>query len=113
MLKKNYFSGGQLVHIFSILILDTSIILLSLDLLKPNNIAGTVAASIADIDFVKTRNGVENLFEDGTLSFLSIATISHGFKILNTLTMSAITRYVFFFFFLRASIQSEDRFNNL
>ncbi|CAK9157769.1 unnamed protein product [Ilex paraguariensis] len=54
---------------------------------------GTVAASIADIDFVKQREGAEELFEDGTLSFLSIASIHHGFKILNTLTISAISRH--------------------
>ncbi|GKV37030.1 hypothetical protein SLEP1_g45101 [Rubroshorea leprosula] len=53
---------------------------------------GTVAASIADIDFVKRRKGVE-LFEDGTSSFLSIASIRHGFKILNSLTASAIFRH--------------------
>ncbi|XP_057950227.1 molybdenum cofactor sulfurase isoform X2 [Malania oleifera] len=54
---------------------------------------GTVAASIADIDFVKRREGVEELFEDGTVSFLSIASICHGFKVLNNLTMSAIYRH--------------------
>ncbi|KAE8124542.1 hypothetical protein FH972_019417 [Carpinus fangiana] len=52
---------------------------------------GTVAASIADIDFVKRREGVEELFEDGTTSFLSIASIRHGFKILNSLTISSIS----------------------
>lgn len=54
---------------------------------------GTVAASIADIDFIKRREGIEELFEDGTVSFLSIASIRHGFKILNSLTLSAISRY--------------------
>lgn len=54
---------------------------------------GTVAASIADIDFVKRREGIEESFEDGTISFLSIAAISHGFKILNTLTMPSILRH--------------------
>ncbi|THG16873.1 hypothetical protein TEA_020607 [Camellia sinensis var. sinensis] len=53
---------------------------------------GTVAASIADIDFVKRREGVEEFFEDGTISFLSIASIHQGFKILNSLSMSAISR---------------------
>ncbi|CAK9176027.1 unnamed protein product [Ilex paraguariensis] len=61
---------------------------------KENFSGGTVAASIADIDFVKQREGAEELFEDGTLSFLSIASIHHGFKILNTLTIFAISRYV-------------------
>ncbi|KAA8527170.1 hypothetical protein F0562_008601 [Nyssa sinensis] len=54
---------------------------------------GTVAASIADIDFFKRRDSVEEFFEDGTISFLSIASIHHGFKILNTLTVSAISRH--------------------
>ncbi|XP_062168774.1 molybdenum cofactor sulfurase isoform X2 [Alnus glutinosa] len=63
LLKKDYFSGG------------------------------TVAASIADIDFVKRREGVEELFEDGTTSFLSIASLRHGFKILNSLTISSISRH--------------------
>lgn len=57
---------------------------------------GTVAASIADIDFVKRREGIEEFFEDGTISFLSIAALHHGFKILNTLSMSAISRYAIF-----------------
>ncbi|KAL3503734.1 hypothetical protein ACH5RR_038183 [Cinchona calisaya] len=54
---------------------------------------GTVAASIADIDFVKRREGVEEFFEDGTISFLSIASILHGFRMLNTLTISAVSRH--------------------
>ncbi|XVF79357.1 hypothetical protein PTKIN_Ptkin14bG0215400 [Pterospermum kingtungense] len=54
---------------------------------------GTVAASIADIDFVRRREGVEEHFEDGTISFLSIASIHHGFKIFNTLTTSAMCRH--------------------
>ncbi|XWS10763.1 hypothetical protein CRYUN_Cryun38cG0025700 [Craigia yunnanensis] len=54
---------------------------------------GTVAASIADIDFVRRREGVEAHFEDGTISFLSIASIRHGFKIFNTLTTSAMCRH--------------------
>ncbi|XP_027356558.1 molybdenum cofactor sulfurase isoform X2 [Abrus precatorius] len=54
---------------------------------------GTVAASIADIDFIKRREGIEELFEDGTVSFLSIVSLRHGFKILNSLTVSAISRH--------------------
>ncbi|KAF3438269.1 hypothetical protein FNV43_RR21030 [Rhamnella rubrinervis] len=54
---------------------------------------GTVAASIADIDFVQRRRTVEELFEDGTTSFLSIASIIHGFKVLNSLTMAAISQH--------------------
>ncbi|WVZ03488.1 hypothetical protein V8G54_024294 [Vigna mungo] len=55
-------------------------------------ITGTVSASIADIDFVKRREGIEEMFEDGTVSFLSIVSIRHGFKILSSLTASAISR---------------------
>ncbi|KAG4990095.1 hypothetical protein JHK87_023552 [Glycine soja] len=55
---------------------------------------GTVSASIADIDFIKRREGIEELFEDGTVSFLSIVSIRHGFKILNSLTVSAISRHI-------------------
>ncbi|KDP25106.1 hypothetical protein JCGZ_22641 [Jatropha curcas] len=54
---------------------------------------GTVAASSADLDFVKRRESVEELFEDGTISFLSIASLRHGFKILNSLTASGIFRH--------------------
>lgn len=54
---------------------------------------GTVAASIADMDFVKRRDGIEESFEDGTASFLSIASIRHGFRILNTLKISSISRH--------------------
>ncbi|CAA0815509.1 Molybdenum cofactor sulfurase [Striga hermonthica] len=54
---------------------------------------GTVAASVADIDFYRRRDGIEEHFEDGTLSFASIASLRHGFKILNALTMSGISRH--------------------
>ncbi|KAL6562442.1 Molybdenum cofactor sulfurase [Orobanche gracilis] len=54
---------------------------------------GTVATTIADADFYKRRDGIEEHFEDGTLSFASIASLRHGFKILNALTMSAISRH--------------------
>nr|GLL38252.1 molybdenum cofactor sulfurase [Ipomoea trifida] len=54
---------------------------------------GTVAAAIADMDFYKRRAGVEEFFEDGTVSFLSIASIHHGFRVLNTLTMSSVSRH--------------------
>lgn len=55
---------------------------------------GTVAASFADMDFVRRREGIEELFEDGTISFLSIASIRHGFKILNSLTPSMMSRHI-------------------
>ncbi|KAL3734047.1 hypothetical protein ACJRO7_023404 [Eucalyptus globulus] len=54
---------------------------------------GTVAASMADVDFVKRREGIEESLENGTLSFLSISSIQHGFKVLNSLTMEAISRH--------------------
>uniref|UniRef100_A0A2P2KNQ2 Uncharacterized protein n=1 Tax=Rhizophora mucronata TaxID=61149 RepID=A0A2P2KNQ2_RHIMU len=55
---------------------------------------GTVAASFADVDFVKRREAIEELFEDGTNSFLSIASVRHGFRVLDSLTASAIHRCV-------------------
>ncbi|KAL5199302.1 hypothetical protein ABZP36_020505 [Zizania latifolia] len=54
---------------------------------------GTVAASIADIDFVQRRNSIEQVLEDGTISFLSIASLRHGFKIIDMLTIAAIGRH--------------------
>jgi molybdenum cofactor sulfurtransferase len=57
---------------------------------------GTVVASIVDIDFIKRRESIEELFDDETASFLSIASLHHGFKILNSLTVSAISRYAEF-----------------
>ncbi|CAL1391251.1 unnamed protein product [Linum trigynum] len=63
-------------------------------LLKPTYFSGgTVAASFADLDFVKRRENIEELFEDGTTSFLSIASIQHGFKILKSLTVTGIRRH--------------------
>ncbi|KAL9251973.1 Molybdenum cofactor sulfurase-like protein [Drosera capensis] len=55
---------------------------------------GTVEASIADMDYVKYRDTAEELFEDGTASFLSIVSIRHGFNLLNTLTVSAVSRHI-------------------
>ncbi|VAI92189.1 unnamed protein product [Triticum turgidum subsp. durum] len=54
---------------------------------------GTVAASIADIDFVQKRKSIEQVLEDGTISFLSIASLRHGFKIIEMLTTPAIARH--------------------
>ncbi|KAI3965813.1 hypothetical protein MKX01_010770 [Papaver californicum] len=54
---------------------------------------GTVAASIADIDFVRRREGIEESFENGTISFLSLASLHHGFRIINNLTLNAIARH--------------------
>lgn len=72
----------QLVHIMVV------------QLFHHKSFTGTVAASIADTDFIKRRQEIEELFEDGTTSFLSIASIRHGFKMLNSLTMPSISRYV-------------------
>ncbi|GLJ52600.1 hypothetical protein SUGI_1119500 [Cryptomeria japonica] len=54
---------------------------------------GTVAASIADIDFVRKRERLEEWLEDGTSSFLSIAALQHGFNIINQLGISEIARH--------------------
>ncbi|KAK6934806.1 Molybdenum cofactor sulfurase, C-terminal, partial [Dillenia turbinata] len=54
---------------------------------------GTVAAAIADFDFVMRRERFEEMFEDGTTSFLSVASIRYGFRLLNTLSMPAISRH--------------------
>lgn len=54
---------------------------------------GTVAASIADIDFVQKRKSIEQALEDGTISFLSISSLRYGFKIIDMLTISAIARH--------------------
>ncbi|XP_078166867.1 molybdenum cofactor sulfurase (LOS5) (ABA3) isoform X1 [Carex rostrata] len=54
---------------------------------------GTVSASISNTDFVRRRESVEQLFEDGTASFLSIAAIRHGFNIIDSLSIAAISRH--------------------
>ncbi|KAJ4810324.1 Molybdenum cofactor sulfurase [Rhynchospora pubera] len=54
---------------------------------------GTVSASISDMDFIRRRESVEQLFEDGTASFLSIAAIRHGFNIIDSLSIAAISRH--------------------
>ncbi|XP_062229533.1 molybdenum cofactor sulfurase [Phragmites australis] len=54
---------------------------------------GTVAASIADIDFVQRRKSIEQVLEDGTISFLSISSLRYGFKMIDMLTVSAIARH--------------------
>ncbi|XP_074573005.1 molybdenum cofactor sulfurase isoform X1 [Curcuma longa] len=54
---------------------------------------GTVSASIADVDFIKRRENIEQVLEDGTLSFLALTSIHHGFMIINRLTTAAIFRH--------------------
>ncbi|KAJ9562674.1 hypothetical protein OSB04_007834 [Centaurea solstitialis] len=89
LLKKTYFSGGVFcqpnVQFFSLSLKG--------NVINSRKFSGTVAASIADMDFVKRREGIEESFEDGTLSFLNIASIRHGLDILNTLSTLAISRH--------------------
>ncbi|GBG70232.1 hypothetical protein CBR_g6363 [Chara braunii] len=55
---------------------------------------GTVGISIADIDFMKRRETTEEWLEDGTLPFLEIASLQHGYRFLNRLgTAAAISRH--------------------
>jgi len=42
---------------------------------------------------VEKRKSIEQALEDGTISFLSISSLRHGFKIINMLTISAIARH--------------------
>lgn len=41
---------------------------------------GTVAASVADVDFVQKRQNIEQWLEDGTVPFLGIASLQGGFR---------------------------------
>ncbi|XP_049936458.1 retrovirus-related Pol polyprotein from transposon RE1 isoform X4 [Nymphaea colorata] len=54
---------------------------------------GTVVASISDLDYVKRRKNIEDLFEDGTQSFLGIASLRHGFKLINMLSLPSVERH--------------------
>lgn len=62
--------------------------------LRPLHQPGSISASVADVDLVNKRVRNEQLVEDGTLTFLGIAYISHRFKIVDMLSISAIARYV-------------------
>lgn len=93
-LRKTYFSGGLYLLMCSPDPLR-DIYIAFLTFVRSPHPTGTVSASIADIDYIKRRDSIEQLLEDGTVSFLSIASIRHGFKIINTLTPYAIDRYVY------------------
>ncbi|EFJ25003.1 hypothetical protein SELMODRAFT_173762 [Selaginella moellendorffii] len=54
---------------------------------------GTVAVSIADIDYVNRRESLEQRMEDGTISFLSIRALRYGFMMLNRMGISSIARH--------------------
>jgi molybdenum cofactor sulfurtransferase len=56
------------------------------------SLAGTVAVSIAERDFVRRRERLEDWLEDGTASFLGIAALRHGFDTLEKLGMGNIRR---------------------
>ncbi|KAH7444136.1 hypothetical protein KP509_02G066600 [Ceratopteris richardii] len=51
---------------------------------------GTVAACLADVDFVQRREGIEQMLEDGTVPFLGIAALHRGFLAINRLGISNI-----------------------
>ncbi|CAM6125359.1 unnamed protein product [Calypogeia fissa] len=55
---------------------------------------GTVAVALADDDFMQRRSRIEHWLEDGTVSFLGIAALCHGFRVIDRLQMSAINRHV-------------------
>jgi len=56
---------------------------------------GTVVASLASEPWHRARTPLEERWEDGTLSYLSIASLRHGFEVLTSLGgMSAIQAHV-------------------
>jgi len=55
---------------------------------------GTIQAAVSSGSFRSLRKGVSERFEDGTVSFLSIASLRYGFQILNRLTMKSIQNHV-------------------
>ena len=54
--------------------------------------AGTVAVSIADKDYMRRRERLEEWLEDGTASFLGVAALRHGFDAVEKLGMENIRR---------------------
>ncbi|GAB1859911.1 Molybdenum cofactor sulfurase [Camponotus japonicus] len=56
---------------------------------------GTVDVALSSEMFHKKRQVLHQRFEDGTVSFLSIASLQYGFEILSKLTMDQISRHVF------------------
>ncbi|KAI5083295.1 hypothetical protein GOP47_0003038 [Adiantum capillus-veneris] len=55
---------------------------------------GTVAACVADADFVQRRESIEQWLEDGTVPFLGIAALHKGFLTVNRLGMPNIGMHV-------------------
>lgn len=55
---------------------------------------GTVAACVADVDFVQRRENVEQWLEDGTVPFLGIAALHRGFLTINKLGIPNIGMHV-------------------
>ncbi|XP_011875726.1 PREDICTED: molybdenum cofactor sulfurase [Vollenhovia emeryi] len=56
---------------------------------------GTVDVALSSERFHRKRQALCQRFEDGTVPFLSIASLRHGFEILSRLTMEQISRHVF------------------
>ncbi|XP_020287531.1 molybdenum cofactor sulfurase 3 [Pseudomyrmex gracilis] len=56
---------------------------------------GTVDVALSSEMFHKKRQVLHQRFEDGTMPFLSIASLKHGFDVLSELTMERISQHVF------------------
>ncbi|KZC08040.1 Molybdenum cofactor sulfurase 1 [Dufourea novaeangliae] len=56
---------------------------------------GTVDVSLSSEMFHIKRQSLHQRFEDGTVPFLSIASLRHGFDILSSITMQKISQHVF------------------
>ncbi|GAQ81349.1 molybdenum cofactor sulfurase [Klebsormidium nitens] len=54
---------------------------------------GTVAVSIADKDYMRRRERLEEWLEDGTASFLGVAALRHGFDAVKKLGMDNIRKH--------------------
>nr|XP_003703471.2 PREDICTED: molybdenum cofactor sulfurase 1 isoform X1 [Megachile rotundata] len=56
---------------------------------------GTVDVSLSSEMYHVKRKSLHERFEDGTVPFLSIISLRHGFDILSSITMEAISKHVF------------------
>ncbi|XP_026825788.1 molybdenum cofactor sulfurase isoform X2 [Ooceraea biroi] len=56
---------------------------------------GTVDVALSSEMFHKKRQALHQRFEDGTVPFLSIVTLQHGFEVLARLTIDKISKHVF------------------
>ncbi|XP_029046402.1 molybdenum cofactor sulfurase 3 isoform X2 [Osmia bicornis bicornis] len=56
---------------------------------------GTVEISLSSEMFHVKRQNLHQRFEDGTVSFLSIISLRHGFDILSSISMEKISKHVF------------------